>query len=268
MRNKLFKIYLIFIALITFISCEKIFEFSPYQANVGDKYKNTTTKNLDKIKQIEINDTAIFKFALIADNHYYYNNFRDAIDDINKNSEIIFVLHEGDITDQGLLKEYEIFYHIMGNLKIPYLTVIGNHDYKSNGGKIYKEMFGEYNYSFVFNKCKFIMFDDIVWESDKELDFSWLESELQNDISYNHVFVISHIPPFTDQFDSKMEKRFKDLIFQNNVKLSIHGHNHGYYYNEYYNNDVEYLIVPCPKVRQYCIITVFQDSYIVSNIEY
>ena len=35
----------------------------------------------------------------------------------------------------------------MENLQKPYLTVIGNHDYSSNGGEIYMKMFGDYNYA-------------------------------------------------------------------------------------------------------------------------
>ena len=67
----------------------------------------------------------------------------------------------------------------MKNLNKPYLTVIGNHDYLSNGEVIYKQMFGDYNYSFEFNKNKFILFDDIIIESNNNPDFNWLSMQFQ-----------------------------------------------------------------------------------------
>ena len=169
-----------------------------------------------------------FKFAFVTDNHYHYSNLRAVIEDINRKPDILFVFFGGDIADQALLKEYEIFYTTMEKLNKPYLTVIGNHDYLSNGEIIYKQMFGDYNYTFEFNQNKFIIFDDIVWESNTPLDFNWLSNQLSNNISNKQVFVIAHIPPFSDQFDSNMEQTYKTLMSDNNVQLSIHGHIHSY----------------------------------------
>jgi predicted phosphodiesterase len=254
--------------VILFSGCDKIFEFSPYEANVKEEYKNTTKKNLDKINQIEIDDTASFKFAVVADNHYHYSNLKDIVKAINANPEILFVLHAGDIADQALLKEYEVFYGIMKNLNKPYLTVIGNHDYNSNGEVVYKQMFGDYNYSFEFNHNKYIIFDDIVWESNKKPDFEWLSIQLSDNNKYKQVFVIAHIPPFTDQFDDNMEQSYKTLMSDNNVKLSIHGHVHGYYYGSYYNDSVNYLMVPWLKGPTYIIISVKNESFDIDVVEF
>ena len=129
---KINKIIAILGIIILFMACDKIFEFSPYDANVKEECKNTTAKNLQLIKDIQI-DSDTFSFAFVTDNHYHYSNLRNVIDDINKKNDILFVIFGGDIADQALLKEYEIFYSIMKNLNKPYLTVIGNHDYNSNG---------------------------------------------------------------------------------------------------------------------------------------
>ena len=260
--------HIIFSSVLLLYACEGLFEYSPYQALVNDKYKNTTSKNLDKIKIFNLTSTDTFKLAVIADSHYQYNDLGDALEDINNDSEIIFVLHAGDFTHFGMLKEYEIFHKILDDLKTPYLTVIGNHDYLSNGEKIYQEMFGELNYSFVFNNNKFILFDNIVWESNKKPDFGWLEEELSDNHSYDQVFVLAHIPPFADQFDTEKENRYKNLLADNNVKLSIHGHIHTYYYTDTYNDSVKYLVVPNSKKRSYCIITVNNDSFTVEKVDY
>jgi len=251
---------------ILFTACDKIFEFSPYEANVNTEFKNTTKKKLQLIKDIQLNSD-IFSFAFVTDNHYYYDNLRTVIDDINKKDDILFVIFGGDIADHALLKEYEIFYNTMKNLDKPYLTVIGNHDYRSNGEIIYKQMFGDYNYSFEFNHYKFILFDDVVWESNKNPDFDWLSTQLTDNALFKQVFVIAHLPPFTSQFDSDMEQTYTTLIQENNVQLSIHGHAHRYSYGKVYNDSVNYLIVPCLKKPTYCIINVHNKSFDIELIE-
>ncbi len=249
-----------------FMSCDKVFEFSPYEANVNSKFKNTTNKNLQLIKDIQLNSDT-FSFAFISDNHFFYNNLRKVIDDINKKDDVLFVIFGGDIADQALLKEYEIFYNIMKNINKPYLTVIGNHDYNSNGEVIYKQMFGDYNYSFEFNHNKIIIFDDVVWESNKKPDFNWLATQLTDNALFKQVFVIAHIPPFGDQFDSDIEQIYNSLMKDNNVQLSIHGHVHRYSYEKYYGDSVNYLTVPPLKEPTYCIINVHSKSFDIELVE-
>ena len=183
---------------------------------------------------------------------------------INKKGDILFVFFGGDITEHGLLKEYNFFYNALKNLHKPYLTVIGNHDYLSNGEVIYQQMFGDYNYSFEFNHNKFVIFDDVVWESNKNPDFDWLSMQLSDNELFKKVITISHIPPFTEQFNSDMEQVYRLLMQENNVQLSIHGHIHRYSFGKVYNDSVNYLTVPWLKKPTYCIINVFDKAF---NIE-
>lgn len=266
--NSLKKFFvLLFICLGTFLSsCDNLFEYSPYVANVDDEYLNTTSINLELLKGLETNSDT-FKFAFISDNHYHYTNLRTVVDDINNRNDISFTLFGGDIADQALLKEYELFYKVMEHMNGPYLTVIGNHDYKSNGEAVYRRMFGAYNYSFVFNNSKFILFDNTVWESDKTPNFDWLSNQLADNSLYNEVFVVSHIPPFGDQLTPEMEITYSSLIRDNNVKLSIHGHAHVFALSERYNDSVKYLIGPWLKNPSYCIVTVLSDSYHVELVK-
>ena len=257
---------LILILSASLFSCDNMFEFSPYVANVDDEQLNTTSLNLELLKNSPIKSDT-FKFAFITDNHYHYGNLGTIVNDINNRSDIAFILFGGDIADQALLKEYELFYEAMTKLNGPYLTVIGNHDYKSNGQAIYRRMFGPLNYSFEFNNSKFVMFDNTVWESNKNPDFDWLSAELQDNANYNETFVIAHIPPFGDQMTEEMESTYVSIIQDNNVKLSIHGHAHIYNYRERYNSSVKYLVGPWLKNPNYCIITVFNNDFKVELIE-
>jgi len=54
------------------------------------------------------------------------------------------VVASGDFTENGLLREYRLAAKEMDALKgFPVITVAGNHDYRSTGYLIYKEIFGE-----------------------------------------------------------------------------------------------------------------------------
>jgi len=250
-----------------FMACDNFFEFSVYGSNVKEDHKNTTAKNLQLIEKMQV-ESDTFKFAVVTDSHIFYTNLKSVIEDLNSNEDLSFVIFGGDLAEQGLLKEYELFYGMMEDLKMPYLTVIGNHDYSSDGGEIYAKMFGDYNYSFEFNENKFIFFDDIVWESNKVPDFDWLASELSNSTLFKNVFVIAHIPPFGDQFDLEMEQRYQSLMQANNVPLSIHGHTHNFLYENFYGGTVKYLTVPAPnKAPSYSIISVQKKSFEIELIK-
>lgn len=259
---------IIILSMIILGGCEEYFEYSPYAANVKSSYKGTHEKNMNYLIKADSIQNEEIKFAVIADSHYNYHELNEAIVNINSRNDIDFVIANGDIADHGYLKEYELFHINMDKLIQPYFTVIGNHDYRSNGIKIYKEMYGEPNRSFTFNNDLFILFDDVFWESGKNPDFEWLKSELSASYQYDHVFVICHIPPYGSQFTDECEEEYKQLMLQYNVDLSIHGHIHNYRYGDYYNDGMNYLAVETIIEKEYGLITVNSDEVLVESIKY
>jgi 3',5'-cyclic AMP phosphodiesterase CpdA len=243
-----------------------MFEYSPYQTNTNSDYRNLHAKNLKKINQLVV-DQETLKFAVLADNHYHYDNLAKVVADINTKADVAFVLCAGDIADQALQGEFEMFADVMTQLEKPYLTVIGNHDYNSNGETIYKDIFGDYNYSFNFNQYRFVFFDDVFWESNQEPKFDWLRQTLANNQDYKQTVLISHLPPFSDQLQGDLEKTFSSIIKDNGIKLSLHGHTHGYYYKETYKDGVKYLVTPWLKQAGYTIVTLDGASHQVEFVE-
>ena len=169
------------------LACDPWFSCSPYEANLDEGYHNTTASNLAAINELDTDDSRPFKVAVLSDTHYHFSKLQDAINHINQQGDYSFAIVTGDISENGLKQEFVYFYNVMTNLKIPYLTTIGNHDYLSNGEKIYAQMFGPSNYSFVFNNVKFIVFDNTTFESEKEPDMAWLREEFEDDRAYDHV---------------------------------------------------------------------------------
>jgi predicted MPP superfamily phosphohydrolase len=156
------------------LSCDNPFSYSPFEARVPGEFRNTTEKNLDRIRALEAPSDTALTIALISDSHYHFSNLKDAVDDIDSRPSVRFIIVIGDVTENGLQKEYEIFHTIMSGSVKPWLTVVGNHDHLSNGGAIYQQMFGELNYSFTFGRTKFVIWDNILWESNRTPDWEWL----------------------------------------------------------------------------------------------
>ena len=146
------KIYLknagiVILLLLVVSSCNGVFEYSPYVTQVKGGLKNIISKNSDWLYKILPDAEDDIKFAVISDTHYDYKELEKFIDHVNNRRDIAFVVVGGDIADKGLLKEYEFFEEIMKGLNKPYFTVIGNHDYLTGGGEVYRQMFGAFNYS-------------------------------------------------------------------------------------------------------------------------
>lgn len=247
--------------------CELPFEYSPYDIIVKDKYKDLIAKNLAKLKELEAGKSSI-KIAFITDTHTFYDEFEDAVKAINERDDIDFIIHGGDLTLSALHKEFTWSNEIMGKLNKPFLTVIGNHDYLSNGKAIYQKSFGDTNYTFTFRGCKFVMFDNTVWENkNNDPEFDWFKENLKNDGDYNHVIPVSHIPPWDEQYSYGNSIIFNQMMEENDIKLSIHGHTHSFYYGKKYDK-IDYLVGGDIADNEFLVISIEEDDYSFERVHF
>jgi 3',5'-cyclic AMP phosphodiesterase CpdA len=252
-------------------ACERVFEYTPYSANVKDSRKYTHAKNMEMLSSADdsLYDQNSYKVALISDSHTAFDDLAEVVELIKQDEEISFVVHGGDMTDGGMIEEYTIFYQIMEKLKLPYFTVIGNHDCLANGRTIYNDQYGAENYSFVYRNCKFVFFNDIIWELNyEEPDFMWLIQELDDASSYKHVFVIAHIPPWSDQFSTLSTNAYRIIMDSHNVSMSIHGHHHDHYFGNYFQDSIPYLVIGSPDKGSYCTLTIRSDTVLLETIKF
>lgn len=262
-------IYSIVILSVIFLTtpltgCKKVFQYNPYSAQLAKGYDGIRTDiNLSKLRSNTQKQSGSLKIALLADTHYHLGDLRAAIDAVNRRDDIHFTVIAGDLSDQGLEKEYLLLYDELKRLETPLFTVIGNHDYLANASIIYQKMFGPYNYSFSYAGKKFIFFDSNIWEKNGEPDLVWLRQELEQ-TQGNTPILISHIAPYSDQYSPELEQQHLELVRQYGLELSIHGHDHHYRMEEVYGDGTMYLQIPSIEKRTLCILS-FEEG--VMNVQ-
>jgi len=216
------------IAFILLTSCGEL-NYSPYVFDIRERKLNEI--NLSKIITRSTKFSNKYKVAVIADSHNYFKDLNKQVHYINRNyKDIAFVIHLGDVTNFGLLLEWEMFLAVMDKLRVPFLLVIGNHDMLLNGIEIYKKMFGNnLNFSFSFKQTKYILYNNNNWESDELApDFYFLQNELElskdtSNILFGHVQADD-----PDRYTKNQRDEMRYLVNAYEVDYILNGHNHNY----------------------------------------
>ncbi len=205
--------------LVIILSCENP-RFSPWQTNVPSHLKNSNIRNMQKLQDRPA--TYPIGIALIGDTHNYYRNFDTVVENINQESRTDLVIQIGDMTNFGLLEEYEWAYKIFSKIQRPFFAVVGNHDAISLGKGIYKQLFGDYNFSFEYGNIHFIFFNNNDLEFD-QIDYPWLERQLEYNRDNLVKIVVSHIPPWSNR-SFRSTQTFENILINHGVVISLHGH--------------------------------------------
>ena len=198
------------------------------------------------------------RFIQVADVHlsaqseFSMKVLEGAVNDINKQEGISFVVFTGDNINNPREENLQEFVKIVSKLKVPYYIALGNHDvYKSNGlSKVrYFEVFRENNilfpqrkpnYKFSKNGFVFLIVDgakEVIPGSVgyyREDTLNWLDKEL-TDNKKKDVVIFQHFPveyPEGAESSLKTHKTYKVEEYQallekhTNVLAVISGHFH------------------------------------------
>ncbi len=257
------KIKYLHIPILLFL-LQSCISYSPYEVDVDSENQNMNSKNLEVLLNNGKNgDTATFAF--IGDTQRFYDETNQIIQHINQNPAIEFVIISGDLTDFGLNLEFEEMLSVLKRLKSPFLSVIGNHDLLYNGEFVYREMFGEFDYSFYYKDFKFIMANT----NSREYGFSgnipridWLNEQLQDTSSYKNAIVVGHMAPFQTDFDPNLEMNFANTLSKwDKTLLSMNGHNHDYSESQPYDDGITYLNSFSTGKGRYIIVSIWKDGF-------
>ncbi len=270
MKHYLIKILLFFLGVFTLTGCEDMFDYSPYVIDLSEEDKNVNQKNIDKLVNQNTDDTIII--ALTGDTHRFYDETKEFVNEVNKKPSVDFVIHVGDITDFGLPKQYEWANSLLLKLTSPYFVVVGNHDLVGNGSTAYKEMFGAFNFSFIYDSVKFVFVNTNSREfkfSGNVPDINWLDAQLQPNDNFTNAVVIFHVPPMDGDFNSSLEQAFHNTLARyNNVLFATHGHLHHHEIYKPYNDSISYINVYGVEHRKFNIIKITNNQFEIETYEF
>lgn len=262
--------YCILVILIFLLGCNSD-EFSPNQ-----KFNRNTASNVNarEISTLPVKPAgATIRIAVSGDTQRFYKESEDFVALINSRKDIDFVVLNGDISDFGLLLEFNGIYKIYDQLNVPFISVIGNHDLVANGSDVYKRMFGELNFTFNYAGIKFVCHDT----NGREYDFNgstpnmaWLRNNLTTDANTNGVIAFSHVPPMDGDFDPKLAVPYQDLINQTpGMIASIHSHQHQPGSIKYHNEKgIPFIITNAIVKRAFTLITITNGQLAAEEINF
>ena len=260
------KLLIISLLILFLYSCDK-FEYNQYQVSPKEGHSKINKKNINRLSN-QYKDT--IRIAVIGDSQRFYTSTLKVIENINSRNDLDFVIHTGDLVDFGLQREFTAMHNLLSKITIPYMAVIGNHDMIANGPKIYREMYGEDNFSFYFQGFKFIYLNTNGME--RQFDHSlpninWLESELTDTSLFKNAFVINHVPPGHVDFDNSLEDEYRSILnASGKVLISINGHNHNYAFLQSSSNVVAYLNSYSTTVEKYIVVTIWKDNFELEHV--
>ncbi len=218
-------------------------QYSAWQTKMPEEMKNLNRKNLERIKNRKI-EGEMFKVAFIADSQRDPYTFEKVVEYINARSDahqIAFMAILGDITDSGLMQEYNLIFNGIKDSTIPYFAVVGNHDAISKGKDIFLDMFGPYDFVIPYKWAKFVAYNNNGYEF-KNLpnkEFLHGQSKWSNPKeTYSHYVLLAHAP-FLDRPKNTPElayalgietEAFKLEMSDYGYKHGVFGHHHEFHY--------------------------------------
>ena len=272
------------IALSVVVTACDAFEYHPYAATIHGK----THVNNTYVEQLENSGLKPpFKFAFVTDTQGSLDEMHTAMKLIRERGDIDFIIHGGDLTDFGLVKEFVWGRDILEEAGLPYVAVIGNHDCLGNGNDTFNYIFGEENFSFDIGSVHFLCLNTVALEYDyshpvPDLDF--IERDGQAALLLNeerpgavtHTVVVMHSRPYDDQFNNNVAKPFNHYLESfpglrpDDAKredgsrargFCINGHNHSTKVRDIFENGMLYYQCANMGKRAFLVFTITDDGY-------
>ena len=265
------------LSIVLLASCDDVFQTHPYDVHIKGEH-NLNTKNMARIEEA-FTDNDTLRIAFISDTHLWHSDARDEVADVN-HMNVDFVVHCGDLTDTGTTKEFEWSRDILNGLRMPYVALIGNHDFLGTGDQTYSVMYGKMDFSFIAARVKFVCLNTNATEYDYMAavpNFAFMEEETTRDSArFDRTVIVMHAPPYSDQFNNNVCKAFRRYLdFFPGLMCCVYGHCHGDDVGSLYDDDLRQSVrtvvfwgIDCAEHRNYRIMTITPDGYEMEQIRY
>ena len=265
------------LSIVLLASCDDVFQTHPYDVHIKGEH-NLNTKNMARIEEA-FTDNDTLRIAFISDTHLWHSDARDEVADVN-HMNVDFVVHCGDLTDTGTTKEFEWSRDILNGLRMPYVALIGNHDFLGTGDQTYSVMYGKMDFSFIAARVKFVCLNTNATEYHYMAavpNFDFMEEETTRDSArFDRTVIVMHAPPYSDQFNNNVCKAFRRYLdFFPGLMCCVYGHCHGDDVGSLYDDDLRQSVrtvvfwgIDCAEHRNYRIMTITPDGYEMEQIRY
>lgn len=178
-----------------------------------------------------------FRFALFTDLHISSlkpqnaEDLKNAVEDVNSQKEIDFVLIAGDNADNGDLASFREAKILLDKLHIPYYISTGNHDtnYGETGAAHFNSVFGSDTFSFIHHSFQFIGFptSPLNRQSKAHLtthELKFIKSKLNKNKNRYPVFLITHYPMLKGDVDNWHD--LHKILKKSQIIAVLSGHYH------------------------------------------
>jgi putative phosphoesterase len=179
---------------------------------------------------LQLSDTHIRKSE-----NFNLNIFNKAIEQINKLNPD-YILHLGDITEEGTKEDYELAKKLLSKIKKPIIYIIGNHDARNVGYELFSEYFGPIKPVFFDDQVLITGFDSTIPDRDGgRLGVTSLQSlkKILKEKGKQRIKIVAfhhHLLPVPKAGrERSMIVDAGDVlktILENNVDLVLNGHRH------------------------------------------
>jgi 3',5'-cyclic-AMP phosphodiesterase len=239
-------------------ACNDPFDLQPWELDVPREYTQLNETAIAEIQQALAGSDTSFSFAVVGDPQSYYAETDEVLDHVEAAGDLRFAVLVGDLSDQGLQEEFTWYANVLEEFGPPSISLIGNHDHLGNARSIYEAMFGPRNQVFHAGGTRFVLFDNVAWESRIPIDFAWLEAQLAAPFS-GPTIVFMHIHPTDVQLAGAASDSLDRAISAHQPTAVFMGHLHSYA-TGFFSVGTPWTTAPWPRKRGYLRVTVRPDT--------
>jgi 3',5'-cyclic AMP phosphodiesterase CpdA len=193
--------------------------------------------NQTNLQRIKVPPGPTLTFAVLGDNRSNPKVFVQVLKQMDRDRGLAFAIDVGDLVETGTVDNFRVFLdQVRGYLRLPLLTVIGNHDLERGlGARLYRKIFGPDHYAFQLKDNYFIVVNDVGKGGVGQAQRRWLERELKKSQAYKTRLVFLHIPLFDPRSGKPHAlavatgQKLAALFSRYHVTHIFAGHIHGYF---------------------------------------
>jgi len=194
--------------------------------------------NRHNLERIKTTAGRPLTFAVLGDNRSNPSVFRQLLRQMDRDPALAFAINVGDLVETGSVENFREFLELVRHhLRLPLLTVLGNHDLeKDHGARLYRQIFGPDYYSFQIKDNYFIVVNDTGKSETSEAQRHWLERELKKSQTSKTRLVFLHIPLFDPRggehhhaLPEETGRELAALFSRYHVTHVFAGHIHSYF---------------------------------------